>query len=201
MIRRAITCAGLLAACDNRQAFEEPVPGLERMLDQPRADRYGETPVFADGRTMRTPPLDTVPRERAALGDRRVTTGRDGDDYVTAIPLPVTRELLERGRLRFDIVCATCHGVLGDGRSVVAEKMQRRKPESLYEKRVRDLSAGKLFEIVSTGYGFMPGYAATLEPGDRWAIIAYIDALRLSRGVAVSALPPELQRDLAKETR
>ena len=35
----------------------------------------------------------------------------------------------------------------------------------------------------------MYGYAARVEPADRWAIIAYIRALQLSRGVELAAVP------------
>ena len=193
----------LLAAsgCDDRQTWHRPEPALERMLQQRRADPYAESAVFADGRSMRAPPPDTIARSAAFVGDVPARTGRDANGYLSQVPLPVSRALLELGRRSFDDVCATCHGVLGDGVSVVAEKMQQRKPPSLFEPRLAVAPPGKLFEVASRGYGLMPGYASTLGVEERWAIVSYIEVLRLRRAVKVEALPAEMRDALAKGSR
>jgi mono/diheme cytochrome c family protein len=190
--------ASSLWACDNRQAFHEPDPGLERMLVQPRGEAYGSSSAFADGRTMRVPVPDTVAREQAFVGQSGLETGHDDAGYLQAIPLPVTRASLERGQLAFERVCATCHGVLGDGDSVVAEKMQLRKPPSLHEARIAHLPVGKVFQVASLGYGFMPGYAGLLGVDERWAVVGYLDALRLSQAAPVATLPASMQAELRK---
>jgi len=186
-----------LGACDNRDAFHRPEPGLERMLLQPRAVPYGASSSFSDGRVMRPAVPDTVASER--LGRSRLETGRDGADYAKEIPLPIARASLELGRQSFERICATCHGVLGDGKSVVAEKMELRKPPSLHEPRIQQLAPGKVFEVVSNGYGFMPAYEAVLSPEERWAVVAYLDVLRLSQAVAVARLTPAMRAELAEE--
>ena len=47
--------------------------------------------------------------------------------------------------------------------------------------RLRDAPPGYLFDVMTRGYGDMPSYASQIAPRDRWAIIAYIRALQLSR--------------------
>jgi mono/diheme cytochrome c family protein len=188
--------AGSLLACDNRQAFHEPDPGLERMLVQPRGAPYGASSAFADGRTMRQPVPDTIAREQPFVGQSGIETGRAGAGYLQDIPLPVTRASLESGHVAFERVCATCHGVLGDGNSVVAEKMELRKPPSLHEARIAHLPAGKVFQVASVGYGLMPGYAALLSVEERWSVVGYLDALRLSQAAPVAALPASVQAEL-----
>ncbi|HEY3668823.1 MAG TPA: cytochrome c, partial [Polyangiaceae bacterium] len=165
---------GLSSACDEQQAFRRPAPGLERMLVQPRGERYGASSAFADGRTMREPVPDTVPREQRFSGQTQVETGRTDSGYLQSSPLLVTRASLQAGRAAFERVCATCHGVLGDGNSVVAEQMALRKPPSLHEARIGRLPAGKVFQVASLGYGFMPGYAALLSVEERWAVVGYL---------------------------
>lgn len=187
---------GLLSACDEQQAFHQPDPGLERMLVQSRGERYGASPAFADGRTMRAPVPDTMSREQSFIGQTQIETGRNETDYVQNSPLLVTRASLEVGRAAFESVCATCHGVLGDGNSVVAEKMELRKPPSLHEARIARLRAGKVFQVASVGYGLMPGYAALLSVEERWAVVGYLDALRLSQAAPVASLPPFIQAEL-----
>jgi mono/diheme cytochrome c family protein len=168
------------------------------MLVQPRGERYGESSAFADGRTMRMPVPDTVAREQPFAGQTGVESGHDDAGYLPVIPLPVTRASLERGHVAFERVCATCHGVLGDGTSVVAEKMQLRKPPSLLEARIANLPPGKVFQVASLGYGYMPGYRALLSVEERWAVVGYLDALRLSQAAPVATLPAAVQAELRK---
>jgi mono/diheme cytochrome c family protein len=188
-----------LVSCDNREAFRTPEPGLERMLRQPRGMPYGESGVFADGRVMREPPPGTVPRLELAVAQRVVETGQDGLEYVRLIPVPVTRSALAQGREAFDRVCATCHGILGDGNSVVAEKMELRRPPSLQESRIAELPAGKVFHVVSVGYGLMPGFAPMLDVFERWAVVGYLEALRTSQAIEVARLPEALRSELERE--
>jgi mono/diheme cytochrome c family protein len=175
MILRALAIALFLAvaACDESEVWHAPEPTLERMQDQPRADPF---------QTMRDVPAFTVAR-----GESRRS------------PPPVTRALLERGRGRFDTVCATCHGILGDGDSVVATKMLLRAPPSLHEARIAALSEARTYEIVTRGYGVMPGYAWQLSEEDRWAVVHYLRALRISQSVRVADLPAPMQRELAED--
>lgn len=182
-----------LSACENRQAFRRPEPGLERMLTQPRGKAYGASRFFSDGRTMRMPPQGTVSREAEYAGDTAASTGRTASGYAERIPIPLSVDALRHGRSVFESVCATCHGILGDGVSFVAEKMEFRKPPSLFEARIVALSPGRTFEVITQGYGFMPSYAAMLSVEDRWAVIGYLGALRMSRAVKLAELPPDVQ--------
>jgi mono/diheme cytochrome c family protein len=169
-------------ACDESASLHPPDFSLGRMIEQPRADPYDPSPVFSDGLAMRRPPRGTIPH-----GVRPVEQP------------PVTRELVERGRERFETFCAACHGVLGDGRSVVATKMELRKPPSLHEPRILALQPQALVAVIDDGYGLMPSYADALSPEDRWAVAQYVKALQLARGVNVADLPPELRSELQSE--
>lgn len=171
-----------LVACDNRQAFHTPDPTLARMLDQRRADAFGATKAFDNGMVMRTPPRGTVPA--------------GAEDADAQPPPPITRPLLELGRARFETTCATCHGIAGDGRSVVATKMEFRKPPSLF---AESHTRARLFTVATQGYGLMPSYKETLDREERWAIASYILALKLSQHAKPSDLPPDVQRALAAE--
>ena len=41
--------------------------------------------------------------------------------------------------------------------------------------------ASTFYDAITNGYGVMYSYAARVSPHDRWAIVAYIRALQLSR--------------------
>ena len=193
---RLTFAAALLAL--TASACDENV--LDPMADrQPKANRYRESKFFDDGLTMQAPPEGTVPRERITLNPV-LTTGREPDgpiqtngepmpQYVTTVPLPVTRKLLDVGRKRYDITCGTCHGPLGDGDSIVARNMALRPPPSLH--RYTDRPAGYIFEVATKGFGMMASYAAELTVEERWAVVAYIRALQISQGTPAADLSPE----------
>lgn len=168
-----------LAACDGGQPVHALDPDLNRMLIQPRAEAYGETPVFPDGKVMRTPPRGTVPHDRPSTERPRATP-----------------ELLAEGQRRYDTVCAVCHGVDGSGHTAVAEKMKHRPPPALDDPEVLEAPDEELYRVVGEGFGFMPGYAFMLAPRERWAVVAYVKALRLRRHARVAELPAAIRREL-----
>jgi mono/diheme cytochrome c family protein len=190
----------LLAGCDVRAPIEEPEWSLERMIDEPRVRAYDPSEAFDDGSGMRKPPEGTVPTSHAGR-DPIVVTGLEGGVYVTHIPVPVTTALLARGRERFDVVCATCHGVTGTGESIVAEKMAFRRPPSLHLASTRAYPPGRLYAIVKDGYGLMPAFASMLDVEERWAIVAYVRALWLSRAASVATLPSSVRSAVEEHAR
>lgn len=166
----------------------------ERMLAQKKATPFTASSVFADGIAMQHPPAGTIPREKE-LGPSALTLGEVGGSDVRELPLPATHELFLRGQNRFGIFCAPCHGVLGDGRSEVAKNMSLRPPPSLHEPRIAALADGRIFSVVTYGYGMMPPYAWALPPRDRWAVVLYVRALERSQRAALADLPPDMRRE------
>lgn len=167
---------------------------LERMLDQHKAEAYEASRFFEDGQSMRRPPRGTVAVD-AVTGPPELVSGMQGQVYTTTIPVPVDLALLERGRNRFRIYCATCHGPLGDGVSQVAENMKLRKPPSLHEARLVDSPPGRMYRVIAEGFGLMPAYADELDVADRWAVVAFIGALQMSQQVALLELPDSLRQE------
>jgi mono/diheme cytochrome c family protein len=147
---------------------------------------------------MQQPPDGTLPVD-AVTDDPLLATGAAGGRWAERIPMRVDRRLVEEGRTRFDVFCAACHGVLGDGNSPVADRMSLRKPPSLHEARIRAYPAGRVFQTIREGYGLMPSYAVQLPIRDAWAVVAYVHALQLARGAPVASLPADLRAELARE--
>jgi len=164
------------------------------MVDQPRINPLAEMDLFADGSGARPIPAHTVARGQLEEDDA-FFTGLTNGFLIASFPEPITRELLERGRQRFDIYCAVCHGPTGDGNGMIVQRGFPR-PQSFYEKRLRDAPVGHFFDVIKNGYGAMYSYASRVEPADRWAIVAYIQALQLSEGAAPNDVPPDEQAKL-----
>jgi hypothetical protein len=186
-----------LAGCDSSDMIHEPEWTLSRMLDQPRYDPYSPSDFFADGRGMRTPVAGTVARE-AVLGSPLFMDGYEAGSYAAEFPMPLTRAFLEEGHEHFEVVCATCHGTLGDGHSPVASKMQIRKPPSLLTPDIATFPPGRVFRVISVGYGLMPAVDYQLDVEQRWATVAYLKALERSQVALVRDLPAKLRDELSR---
>jgi mono/diheme cytochrome c family protein len=163
------------------------VPSLagcdQKMADQPRYDPLEKSSQFSDGMSARTPVPDTIARDADLAPIKQV------------IPTPVTMEQLQRGRERFEIFCAPCHGRSGDGRGVVV-RHGFPAPPSYHQDALRQAPDRHFYDVITNGYGAMYSYAARVPPADRWAIVAYIRALQYSREIPVAALPADLRTRL-----
>ena len=107
-----------------------------------------------------------------------------GTNTVETIPIPVTSQLMARGRAKYNISCVPCHGGQGDGNGVV-KYFGFSAIKDLHDPNVVKLNDGQIYRVITVGNqegkGLMKGYANTLDITDRWAIVAYVRALQLSR--------------------
>lgn len=160
------------------------------MHDQPKVEPFEASEFFADGMASRKPVGGTVARGQLREDDH-FYRGLDPDgNFAAELPMPLTAELLERGRERYDIFCSPCHSRTGDGDGMVVRRGFK-APQSLHLERLRASPPGYYFDVISSGFGEMPSYASQVPVADRWAIVAYIQALQLSRHAERSRLDAE----------
>ena len=168
---------------------------------QPRYNPFDPTDFFEDGQSARMPVPGTVPRGDLTMGPEELLyTGKLNGALVDAFPFPVTREVLNRGRERFNIYCTPCHGLSGDGDGMIVQRGFRRPP-SLHTDHLRAAPAGHFFDVIANGFGVMYPYGYRVAPRDRWAIAAYIRALQLSRQASISDVPAAERKILQGESR
>jgi cytochrome c553 len=158
------------------------------MREQNKVSPYEESRFFADHSSARPLPAHTVARGEARL-DETFYTGLRGNQPVNELPYPVTRDLLLRGRERYDIFCSPCHDRSGGGRGMIVQRGYK-QPPAYTEDRLRNAPVGYFFSVISLGYGVMPSYAAQIPVADRWAIAAYIRVLQYRQGARLADLPP-----------
>jgi REP element-mobilizing transposase RayT/mono/diheme cytochrome c family protein len=158
------------------------------MMNQPKAKALSESDFFSNGANARQPPAHTVARGDARE-DAAFYTGQTNGTYVTQLPVKLTRDLMIRGRERFDAICAECHDRTGSGNGLVVQRGFP-QPPSFHVDRLRNAPIGHFFDVATNGYGVMYSYATRVEPEDRWAIAAYIRALQLSHNAALSDVDP-----------
>jgi hypothetical protein len=167
------------------------------MHDQPKLQSLGRSEFFSDHRAAR-PPVDGAVARGELREDELFYTGFENGELATRFPNPVTRETVERGRLRYNIYCSPCHGQLGDGLGAVVQRGFQRPP-SYHIDRLRQAPAGHFYNVITNGKGRMYSFNDRIKPDDRWAIVAYIRALQLSRHVSVNELPQAVVAELNAE--
>src|SRR5258707_3859530 len=159
------------------------------MANQPKNKALSPSPFFEDGRSERPLVENTV--ARGSLANDELFVPKDSNNF----PLPLKPALLERGEERYKIFCTPCHGLQRDGNGMVAMRCMKRPP-SYHQDRLRQAPNGYVHDVMPNGVGQMLGYSAQIPPRDRWAIVAYIRALQLSRNANASDLPAELREKL-----
>lgn len=156
--------------------------------------------------------------EGEAGGEGQAEAPAEAYDWVTEFPdqIAIDHKTMERGRQRYNIYCAVCHGRAGDGNGLVAQRALElkaptwRPPTSLHQENVTKYPVGKLFNIISYGNiagvtpdggvirGGMAGYESQISVEDRWAIVLYVKALEKTRTASPDDLTEQELNSLRK---
>jgi mono/diheme cytochrome c family protein len=180
----------------------------QEMYDQPKYKPLGKSSFYADARSSRPLVEGTVARGTldgmsavVLLPPAGAPAGAPASAGLpTTLPMPLTRELVARGRERYGIFCTPCHDRTGGGAGMVVRRGYR-APQSLHIERLRDAPVGHFYDVMTRGLGAMPDYAQQIPPEDRWAIAAYVKALQLSQRAPVADLPPEDRARVEAQSR
>jgi len=155
---------------------------------QPRQNPLSHSDFFPDQRSARPPVEGTVARGQLHE-DTYFYSGKIVNNPGEVMPFPVTKQVLERGRERYNIFCAPCHSRVGDGNGFVPSRGFARKPPSFHIVRLQKAPVGYFFDVITEGFGIMPDYASQIPPQDRWNIVAYVRALQLSQNATIADVP------------
>ena len=168
----------------------------QKMADQPQFDPLERSAFFPDGASSRPLVEGTVvsPRVEGTLAqigsgpNELFDSGREGGQFSDNFPLPLTPELMARGKERFEIYCTPCHGRVGEGNGMIVARGYKRPP-SYHSDALRSRKNGYIFDVITNGFGVMPAYRSQVPPADRWAIVAYVRALQLSQNATIADVP------------
>ena len=166
------------------------------MQDQPRYRPFRPSAFFQDGRSARPLVAGTVARGHLEEDDH-LHRGKIDGKLAEAHPFPVTAEVLARGRDRYDIFCSPCHGRTGYGDGIIVQRGMRRPP-SYHVERLQHSPPGHYFDVMTNGFGAMIDLSDRLSVEDRWAIVAYVQALQRSQNASLADVPPDERERLRR---
>src|SRR5260221_12596132 len=145
------------------------------------------------GTIARSQPIATANGEVYRFEDSPVNTGRVTGtmNFIETNPLAVNAALIRRGRGRFDIYCAACHGKTGDSNGIMKKIGAMPAVANLHDKRIVEMADGEIFNTITFGKNTMGAVGPLLPTEDRCAVIAYLRALQLSHLGSVDDLTAE----------
>ena len=224
---RAMGCRRVLLLLVTSTLFCGCEKAMQNMYEQPKYKPLTPSPLWSDGRSSRPlepgvivhsagvlaatssgrrseqpPPLPA--QTVFPLDDRGVSrvnpVAKAPIESARPAPSPITMDTLRRGRDRFDIFCAPCHSVTGDGDGIVVRRGFP-QPLSLHTAKLRAASDAHLFDVISYGYGVMYPFEDRISVPDRWAIVTYIRALQLSQNARLDDLSVAERNAIADPTK
>ena len=168
------------------------------MHNQPKAKPQSKSAFFVDGRTGRLPVEGTIARGQLNEDDHLYRGKIDGK-FATTFPFAIDAATLRRGQERYEIFCTPCHGATGLGNGMVVQRGFK-VAASHHIERLRNETNGYWFDVITNGFGVMPPAGPQIPVKDRWAIVAYVRALQLSRHAALTDIPED-QREAVTSGR
>jgi mono/diheme cytochrome c family protein len=193
------------------KAKRPPIEIFPDMVRQPKVKAQSPSDFFADGRGSRAPVAGTVPlgynepaKSSGASNGAVMSgpygvvifsgqqgyadTGKSGTSWGNGLPYTATMATLERGRERYQIQCAVCHGATGAGNGI-ATKYGLVGVANLHQQRLRDMTDGEIYNTIVNGKNTMLGYGSVIQVPDRLAIVAYVRALQRSQNATINDVP------------
>lgn len=165
-------------SCSSRSSSTN-VEIIQDMMDQPALKAQDYEPGNPQQAASRLPPEGSVPVGYKPYLYRLNPAAAEAN---LKNPLAGNAQVLEVGRAKFEIYCAVCHGVQGDGKGTVAPKMSIQVPSLLTDK-VRSYNDARIYHIITDGQGVMSSYAYQItNENDRWAVVNYIRSLQKLAG-------------------
>jgi mono/diheme cytochrome c family protein len=176
----ALIVSGATYVIFNQIMFMEP---FSWMSTQVKLKPQRPSELFKDGIGMQRPVAGTVARGFIpyAFAGKPDLAGKN-----LVNPLPMTKEVIERGKSKYLTYCSPCHGNFGAGDSRL--RGQFPNPPTLHSDKVRTWPDGNLYHVMTEGQNVMPSYAAQISRDDRWAVVNYIRVMQRAHNAKESDL-------------
>lgn len=164
-----------LAAC---QGGDKPnIELIQDMMESPALKAQEADPGAPNNAAMRVPPENTVP-----VGFKPYPYGMDVDaakQNKNPLAGDFSEPVLLAGMKSYETNCMICHAQHGEGgdKQSVSEFMALKAPTLLSDK-VKNMTDGHLYHIVTMGQGVMGGYATQVPQSVRWQLVNYIRHLQ-----------------------
>lgn len=205
-----------LSARTDKAKREPKIHIIQDMDNQPKYRPQDSSVLFMDNRAQRPRIPGTVARGELMIDDAfylGFTSGANGPQFLEGYPAQIqekfnspesARQFLQLGQYKFNLTCALCHGVDGQGNGPIHVRAQELgagqtgwvPPSNLTDAVRVARPNGHLYNTVNNGIRKMGGYGHQLSPDERWAVVAYVRTLQLAQNAPPAVLTEEQRRNL-----
>lgn len=193
-----LSCAVVATGCFRGTPSEDaPIHLIRNMADQEKFKPYAKNTFFKDESAMRMPVEGSLARGDLHDKNPEFYTGKSSNGTLVAKnQLPLSSLVMERGQQRYNIYCTPCHGAVGDGKGIVAQRGMTLgfvPPTSFQTDDMMKKPDGHYFDVITHGIRNMQSYQYQVREEDRWAIVHYIRALQRSQHASMKDVPVSMK--------
>ncbi|KAB8030994.1 c-type cytochrome [Fluviispira multicolorata] len=190
-----------LIGCRGQKSENPPILPIQNMVEQTSFGPQSKNEFYKDGRAYRPQILGTVEFDKPKT-DKRLYEGKEPDStehdpkWVKKIPLKLSEKDIQRGQAKYVVFCTPCHGYAGDSDGLVTQRAGGViRPSNIHDKERLALPVGKIYDAIHNGVNNwnMPGFASQLSVEDKWAVVAYVRALQLTRRATLENIPADIK--------
>jgi hypothetical protein len=171
----------LISGCGGKSSE----PNVELIQDMMVGPQIKSQKADANNKgTGMIPPKGSIPRERYVPEDLKLEEAEKFSNPLKSSNLSTELSLKYEniGQAKFEINCAICHGSKGNGLGPLVEKrgdMLLKKPPSLLTDTYKNYSDGRLYYVITYGWGLMGNYSTQItDENERWAVVNYVRQLQ-----------------------
>jgi mono/diheme cytochrome c family protein len=137
---------------------------------------FSENSLTPNGETMLKAPKGSISRGYVPFhyGEGEAEAERAGVELKN--PIASDAKSIERGKFLYTNTCQVCHGDTGKGDGPIIPKFPN--PPSFTSRALADYPDGRMYHIITMGFGDMPSHSAQLNDTDRWHVVNYIRELQ-----------------------
>ena len=146
---------------------------MPNMYEPVGYEAYSESKAFANGVEAQVSPEGTIARGHSLFEFENTTEGYTLAKETLKSPLDSTQVDLEKAKGLFDIYCAICHGVKGDGQGNLV-KREKILGVPRYDDAARAITEGSIYHTIYYGKNAMGSYKNQLNQEERWQVVAYV---------------------------
>ncbi len=164
----------MITSCDRKRNDKgyEYFPDMAHSLAY---ETYAPNPNVINGESMLLPAPHTIPVEMQPYMYDKSIESREKAASELKNPVEFTEEALIQGKEQFNIFCAHCHGVAGDGKGYLyISGRYKFPPASLLSAKMLASNEADIFHVITVGFQVMGAHGHMIRPDDRWKIAMYV---------------------------
>lgn len=165
----------VLTSCKDKRNPNYQYMANKDMYSEMGYGTYSKNPIFKDSISAQIPAKGSIARGKIPYNYPDTAEGYELAKKNLTSPIEKNDENLAQGKYLYDIYCATCHGIKGDGQGVLS---QREKFLGIPNYKDRPITEGSTYHVIMYGRNLMGSHASQLRENERWQIVQYVEQLK-----------------------